>query len=160
MTQLIEPTEVTTHFLCRHIFTDGHRCGGKSLRHEAFCYFHHQTRRPAYHRHLAANKKSAFALPAFEDRTAVQSAIHEIASRLAANQLDARRAGLLLYAMQIALQTHPRLPVAAPAQPLDMVDEITLHPTLGELAPEAEFVLPERERTLEEILMHQWHQEP
>ena len=31
---------------CRHIFTDGHRCGSVSLRNEAFCYYHHNFRQP------------------------------------------------------------------------------------------------------------------
>ena len=45
-------------FQCRHIFTDGHRCGSPTLlvethdatlpdrTHEDFCYYHHTTRRP------------------------------------------------------------------------------------------------------------------
>ncbi len=33
-------------YQCRHIFTDGHRCGSPCLRHEDFCYYHHTTRRP------------------------------------------------------------------------------------------------------------------
>jgi hypothetical protein len=28
----------TKSYPCRHIFADGHRCGSKSLRTEAFCY--------------------------------------------------------------------------------------------------------------------------
>lgn len=141
-------SESTKHYRCRHIFTDGHRCGSKSLRNETFCYYHHNACRPLMQRHenVVPNRKSTFDLPAFEDRTAVQSAIHLVAARLATNQLDSRRAGLLLYAMQIALQTHPRLPIAAPVPPEDLVNDITLHPTLGHIAPESEFNEPEPEK--------------
>ena len=34
-------------YYCRHIFTDGHRCGSPALRNQHFCYYHHATRRPA-----------------------------------------------------------------------------------------------------------------
>ncbi len=32
------------HFQCRHIFTEGRRCGSKCLRDEPLCYYHHTTR--------------------------------------------------------------------------------------------------------------------
>ncbi len=153
--------ETTKHFRCRHIFTDGRRCGSKCLRNETFCYYHHNACRPLMQRHAAveANPKAAFELPPFEDRTAVQAAIHQVASRLATNQINPRRAGLLLYAMQIALQTHPRLPVAAPAPADELVEDTTLHPTLGHIAPESEFVDPPVARSFTESIFEAWERE-
>jgi hypothetical protein len=40
------PDTEIKHYHCRHIFTDGHRCGSNSLRNEDFCFYHHNTRRP------------------------------------------------------------------------------------------------------------------
>ena len=40
-------TTETRQYQCRHIFTDGHRCGSICLRGEPFCYYHHTTRKPA-----------------------------------------------------------------------------------------------------------------
>ena len=35
-----------TRLQCRHIFTDGHRCGSPCLRREPFCFYHHTARPP------------------------------------------------------------------------------------------------------------------
>ena len=78
----------------RHIFTAGHRCGSPALRNENFCYFHHTTRKPApKNRPLAPFE---FELPIPEDRAAIQQALGQIIQRIASNQIDPRRAGLLL----------------------------------------------------------------
>ncbi len=133
-------------------------CGGKCLRGEDFCYFHHGTRKPAFHRHqnAAPDRKAAFDLPVFEDRSSILAGIHAIAQRLAANQLDTRRAGLLLYAAQIALQTQPRPLPAEPPFLSDIADEVILDPALGPVAPVAEFEIAEEDKTLEQILMEGW----
>ena len=41
-----EITIQTPRFQCRHVFTDGRRCGSPALRTQNFCYFHHTSRRP------------------------------------------------------------------------------------------------------------------
>ena len=43
-----------------------------------------------------------------EDRAAIQLSIGEILRRIARNQIDPRRAGLLLYGLQIASTNLPR----------------------------------------------------
>ena len=47
----IDPPRHTKPYLCRHIFTDGHRCGSRALLHENFCYYHHAHRKPVLKRH-------------------------------------------------------------------------------------------------------------
>ena len=32
--------------LCTHIFEGGHRCASPAFQREAFCYYHHPTRKP------------------------------------------------------------------------------------------------------------------
>ncbi|HEY6374724.1 MAG TPA: hypothetical protein VIX90_04285, partial [Edaphobacter sp.] len=60
----------TKRYQCRHIFTEGRRCGSPSLRHEDFCYYHHTTRRPAPDPRTREDRY-AFDLPLPEDRAAI-----------------------------------------------------------------------------------------
>jgi hypothetical protein len=105
-------TDTGKRFQCRHIHTDGNRCGSPCLRGEPFCYYHHTTRRPISPDALAARraKQGTFALAAPSDRLAIQVAIGEVLERIAANEIDTKRAGLLLYGLQIASINLPREP--------------------------------------------------
>ena len=129
-------------FQCRHIFTDGHRCGSKALRAEEFCYYHHTTRKPALRQTTSPNC-ATFEVPFPEDRPSVQVAIGEVLRRLTSNTIDRKRAGLILYALQIASQNLPRLAPSPEAEPAELVDEIETHPTHGPVAPVAEYIAPE-----------------
>jgi len=81
-------TETPKRFQCRHIFTDGHRCGSACLHHEEFCYYHHTTRRPVANPKQRRSRRSTFALPLPEDRSAIQASIGEVLRRIAANEID------------------------------------------------------------------------
>jgi hypothetical protein len=134
-------------FQCRHIHIDGRRCGSPCLRNEPFCYFHHTTRRPAAPAELAARKDrqaqtTDFVFPNPEDRSAIQLALGDVLQRIASNQIDPRRAGLLLYGLQIASLNLPRpQPDDIPAS---IVEDIVEDPTLGTLAPIARLTIPEQ----------------
>jgi len=125
-------------FTCRHIFTDGLRCRSFCLRGEEFCYYHHNSRRPVSERELQHRKlhREEFVLPNLEDRSAIQLAITEVLQRIAANEIDPRRAGLLLYGLQIASLNLPKSNPAA--EPAKMVEEVVEDPTFGPIAPRAE----------------------
>ena len=126
-----------TRYKCRHIFTDGHRCGSICLRGEPFCYYHHTTRKPAPRQSLG--KKSSFDLPLPEDRSAIQASIGIILQKIASNDLDPRRAGLLLYGLQIASLNLPKQHQRDQDEEApEIVEEITTHPELGTLAPQTE----------------------
>ena len=134
-------------FQCRHIFTDGRRCGSHALRNEHFCYYHHNTRKPIANPKERKARLGTFDLPLpsgsspVEDRSAIQAAVGEIIQRIASNDLDPRRAGLLLYALQIASLNLPKeRPTAEDEDCLipPTVDEVIIDPELGPLAPEAE----------------------
>jgi hypothetical protein len=75
-------------YLCRHIFTDGHRCGSICLRGEHFCYYHHTTRRPAANPKQRKSHRTTFELPLPEDRSAIQASIGMVLQRIAANDID------------------------------------------------------------------------
>ncbi|ADW68891.1 hypothetical protein AciX9_1845 [Granulicella tundricola MP5ACTX9] len=156
-------TTASARYQCRHIHTDGRRCGSPTLRHEHFCYYHHTTRKPIPRADLEAryadqNRCAPFDLPIPEDRAAIQLAIGEILRRIAANQLDNRRAGLLLYGLQIAATNLPpqRQPATEPKAERELVEDTVQDPTHGTLAPEAEYAAPKGEKTLEQILKERW----
>jgi hypothetical protein len=130
-------TETPKRYQCRHIFTDGHRCGSPCLRGEDLCYYHHTTRRPAQNPRTRRSRRTTFELPLPEDRSAIQHSIGQVLQRIAANDIDPRRAGLLLYGLQIASLNLPRQQPATKSEP-QTVEEITTDPELGLLAPPAE----------------------
>jgi hypothetical protein len=126
-------------YQCRHIFTDGRRCASPCLRQEEFCYYHHTTRKPVADPRRRRSRRSTFQLPLPEDRSAIQSSIGEVLQRIASNDIDPRRAGLLLYGLQIAsLNLAQSRPATKPSPEPETVEEITIDPTLGVLAPRAE----------------------
>jgi hypothetical protein len=133
--------ETTKQYQCRHIFTDGRRCSSPCLRQEEFCYYHHTTRKPVANPKQRRSRSSTFHLPLPEDRSAIQSSIGEVLQRIASNDIDPRRAGLLLYGLQIASLNLPKQQNTqrnAKPEPVETVEEITIDPTLGVLAPRAE----------------------
>jgi len=72
------------------------------------------------------------ALPAIEDPASIQIALTQVVSALASSRIDARRAGLLLYALQIASQNVDRRTYIPAA---DSVRSLTCTEEGDELAP-------------------------
>ena len=149
----MDTIEVTPkRYICRHIHTTGNRCGSPALKEEEFCYFHHATRRgprPIDHDYIFPD--STFDLPSFEDRPSIQLAIAVVARRIALNQIDLKRARLLLYALRIASTNLPREPrTAQPAEEIEQVEAIQHDPIHGPLAPVAEVVPEEPRKSLME----------
>ena len=159
----------TTKYQCRHIFTDGHRCASPCLRAEEFCYYHHTTRKPVADPQKRRSRRTTFHIPLPEDRSAILHSIGEVLQRIAANDLDPRRAGLLLYGLQIANAALPK----EPSQPAttrnarssraqsptnsqtQTVEEITTDPDLGILAPRTELATPESRPSFVQQLLQQ-----
>jgi hypothetical protein len=161
-----DTNETPKQYQCRHIFTDGRRCASPCLRGEEFCYYHHTTRKPAENPRQRRSRRSTFHLPLPEDRSAIQASIGEVLQRIAANHIDPRRAGLLLYGLQIASLNLPKPQPAtkstsqrrtanqSPDQTTDQtVEEITIDPTLGILAPRAEVGKAEKRKSPVELLI-------
>ena len=145
-----------TRKTCRHLFTDGHRCGSPALTEEPFCYYHHTTRKPITNPKSRRSRQSTFTLPRCEDRSSIQHSIGEIIHHLTQNTLDTKRAGLLLYALQTASHNLPKPdPNAKPVDILSTIhSNIVDDPTHGLIAPELEFgKQPNRPKSLAELLM-------
>ncbi len=157
-------TPEPTKFQCRHIFTDGHRCGSPALRGaegpESFCYYHHNSRRPIQHEPTRKRRQSRFTLPnpcELSDRSGIQASIGEVLRRIASNEIDPRRAGLLLYGLQIASLN---LPKSNPReQTPEPVSEVTHDPRHGLLAPPAELHANEPKSSVE-LLLEQFDDAP
>jgi hypothetical protein len=154
-TQTTQPE--TKRFQCRHVRTSGRRCRSFSLRGQHFCYYHNSTRRPAPRGQAEAIAagypvEPVFQIQSIEDKPAIQAALLEVMNRIAANTIDNKRAGMLLYGLQIASNNLPREPRAAvrdrdreDASPEDdpIVDDVTFDPDYGPLAHVAEYIEPE-----------------
>jgi hypothetical protein len=75
-------------------------------------------------------------LPMLEDSASIQVAITQITTALLSSRIDERRAGLLLYALQIASQNITR---SSSREAPEMVHSMTVTGEGDELAPEKEF---------------------
>jgi hypothetical protein len=102
--------------LCHHTFDStqadrpARRCGSPALRGETFCYYHHPTRKPSTKSGLTsrrerqlARKRVSFPLPT--NRAELQHALLYLTHLIATNEIDTRRAGLLLFALQNTAKT-------------------------------------------------------
>jgi len=121
-------------FLCRHIFTDGRRCGSPALSQQNFCYYHYAHRTPVLANQRRRQRASGFDitnLDGLDNPTAVQLSLSEVIARIAANTIDLKRAGLLIYALQVAGQNLRRIdPEETARVPEDIVED----PVFGPLA--------------------------
>ncbi len=46
--------------LCTHVFEGGHRCASPALQREAFCYYHHPTRKPIQKPNCRRSRRQPF----------------------------------------------------------------------------------------------------
>jgi hypothetical protein len=104
----IQPGPIDQHQLaahryqCHHIFPDGARCGSPALRNETRCYYHHETRKPVSNPRDRNARMNAFEFPFPDSRTSIQATLGDLMLRIGSNDIDPRRAGLLLYCLQLA----------------------------------------------------------
>jgi hypothetical protein len=78
---------------CRKIRADGTGCGSPKMKNHIYCY--------AHWRMLEARAES-LALPALEDANAIQMSVMLVQRALIDNEISEKKAGLLLYSLQIA----------------------------------------------------------
>ena len=147
--------------ICRHIKTNGERCGCPALRDQPYCYFHltlaatHPNPAPEIPTILhpidggepQVAAQPTLHLPALEDRESIQLAASMIIGALARNTLDTRRAATLLYGLQVA-SANARNLKHRPA-PGYAITETTFTPTGQEIAPDVD---PEGEIDFQQFL--------
>jgi len=96
--------------LCQHIKMNGDRCGAPALRDQKLCRFHNFCGSVQVDVSTSAAEPAApFFLPALEDAASIQLAITQVCEHLLHRRLDAKKAGILLYAMQVASSNLGRL---------------------------------------------------
>ena len=112
---------------CRHIMPSGKKCHSPALQNQVYCYYHNNLHR--YSRPAASDNLSLFAL---EDNRGIQIALTQVLTALNSPHLDTRRAGLMLYGLQIAAQLANRTSDLEPYEAVRTCEETTGAP----LAPE------------------------
>ena len=90
---------------CRHIKTNGQRCHAASLRGKPYCWFHMNLQR-MHSPKLSESQR--FQLPPIEDNASILLAVGQVIQTLKSPYADTKRAGLILYALQIAAQLTAR----------------------------------------------------
>ena len=90
--------------LCLHVKEDGFFCGRPALTDRLYCYQHLRLRGQQMRMARARAQRLAcpLMLPALDDLNAVRVALTQVSYALATGQLEHRRAGLLIYALQQA----------------------------------------------------------
>jgi hypothetical protein len=79
---------------CRHIKEDGRRCRTGALKGKPYCYFHMNLKRTV--------RRPSIEIPPLEDSTSVLLGIGQVMRLLRLDTMDMKRAGLMLYGLQIA----------------------------------------------------------
>jgi hypothetical protein len=89
---------------CQHVRENGLFCKSPSVKGRGYCYYHLRlrARRLAMAKAQAEKKPWRLDLPPLEDMHAVQSAIANVLEALAAEAIDSKRGGLILYGLQQA----------------------------------------------------------
>lgn len=79
---------------CRWVKQDGTTCGSPQIRRHIYCYAHKQ---------MMESRAMALRLPALEDANAIQIALMRVQKALIDDTITAKKAGLLLYSLQLAV---------------------------------------------------------
>jgi hypothetical protein len=101
---------------CRFIKPNGLKCGSPALRGSPFCYFHARSRSVTRRTRSGEN---AILLPPLTSLAAIHEALNAVFLALGSGAINSKRAGSLLYALQIAQKNIESLPPPPkrPAQP-------------------------------------------
>jgi hypothetical protein len=92
---------------CSHFKSDGVKCDAPALRNQTLCYFHYrwpkrQQRRVQLGGPVGANNNTGIEFPTLESYEDIQVGIMEVLQAIVDDRVSTKRAGLMLYALQIA----------------------------------------------------------
>jgi hypothetical protein len=95
---------------CQHIKINGDRCGAPALHERKFCRFHSCCSSVKFDISTSAAEPAAFFyLPTLEDAASIRATITQVCQHLLHRRLDPKKAGVVLYGMQVALSNLDRL---------------------------------------------------
>ena len=94
----------------------GQRCGSPALKGEYYCYHHHIKHANRNSRRILIDPEiTCMEIPPIEDRASIFTALAAVLHRLAENTIDTRRAGQMIYGLQVAMRAlEPPRPAANP----------------------------------------------
>ena len=105
---------------CQHIKTNGTQCGAPALREKKFCYHHEECRPERVTVKGADGKTSEVLVPVLEDAHSIQSMVRQVVMLMLDDRLDDKKAGRVLYALQIASANLKRMEEEKP-RPVQVV---------------------------------------
>jgi hypothetical protein len=96
--------------LCERKNHDGTPCKSLALRDKQYCHYHEVCGPPQIDISNAIDLNPVyFDLPLLDDATSIQGAITQVCERLLQKRIETKRAGILLYALQVAASNLGRL---------------------------------------------------
>lgn len=107
---------------CQHLRTNGTQCGAPALREQKFCYHHRENQPEQVKVKGEDGETSTVLIPLWEDGASIQIMVRKVAVMLLEGKIDSRKAGLVLYALQIASTNLKRVDEEEPRPPRVVVD--------------------------------------
>jgi hypothetical protein len=101
-TEIEDHKDTTNRTRCTHNKSRGGRCGSPALRGGNLCYFHSEQRGSVDQIRERKARHRSITLSSIRTREEIQRAIEAVMQAIAGAEIDSRRAGLLLYSLQIA----------------------------------------------------------
>jgi hypothetical protein len=105
---------------CRHIKDDGQRCHAAALSGKPYCFFHMKFDR--------MHKRDTPEIPPLENSTSILLAIGQVIRALNYETMDCKRAGLMLYGLQIAASVAKQREHAEPAESVRSIHNLAGEP--------------------------------
>jgi hypothetical protein len=87
---------------CQQVKTNGAQCGSPALKEGKFCFYHQVNQAERVKVKGADGKGIEILVPVFEDASSIQTMVRRVAILLLEDKIDGKKAGQLLYALQIA----------------------------------------------------------
>lgn len=107
---------------CQHIKTNGTQCASPALRDDKFCHYHQECRPERVEIKGADGKTCKILVPLFEDGNSIQTMVRQVAVLLLQDKIDSKKAGQVLYALQIASSNLKRMEEEKPRPEQVVVD--------------------------------------
>jgi hypothetical protein len=125
---------------CQHVKINGTQCGSPALKDNQFCYYH-QHCRPLTWTYSSSSysnySHSELTLPVFEDAHAIQMTLRQVVELVLQHRIDDKKAGLVLYALQIASSNLKRFEREQPKPEQVLTDAEIKHPAETKKGAEA-----------------------
>lgn len=112
---------------CCHVMSDGMKCKSPALKRQSYCYFHHrynqrQRRRIQLGGPVGTNQNTGIEMPLVESWETIQIGIQEVVEAIVDDRISTKRAGLMLYALQLASTNLKMMNIPGISQPTGVTE--------------------------------------